>query len=155
MPAGFLIERESLEKRWMITMKKNKTPGIVYVLYVLAAATFVYGFVVLAQNVVTFLDYLKTYTFSALTAETKLSYIGLVVEPLLTYGFQISLLCAAANLLCKKDNAVEEELDIEALEEATFGTVLTEEDLEEAKNLVEASAVEAAPSVEDAAGSEE
>ena len=73
----------------------------------------------------------------------------------MTYGFQISLLCAAANLLCKKDNAVEEELDTQALEEATFGTVLTQEDLEEAKNLVEASAVEAAPSVEDAAGSEE
>ena len=56
MPTDFLIEREPLEKRWMITMKKNKTPGIVYVLYALAAVTFVYGKVAVFGNNIVLVD---------------------------------------------------------------------------------------------------
>ena len=125
-------------------MKKTKTPLIVYALYFFAALIFICGFVEVVQGVTTFAGNLQKYTFAAMDNATKWSQFQLFLEPLMTYGFQVCVLMGIACACKAKAPVAAAEEDFEEMEEATFGTVLTAEDLEEAKSMVEAAAAEIA-----------
>ena len=125
-------------------MNEKKKPVIMYVLYTVAVLIAIYGCVQLVMNIQLLSNVLKQYTFKAMNAGQKNELINMIADPIVKYGFQVAVLCGAAyccGRVGSRQAEKTEETDDE-MEEATFGTVLTEEDLEEARNMVEAESVE-------------